>query len=134
MLTAVTVPLEAANRCRSGVNATLQPSPQVPNYPLDIDAPPGIILESTQPGLNSDKVTQIPGLIRSMANGESIPATGGYRDGNRFIISEGNHRMAAALEMYKQTGNPQYVQRLLNEGRWTNLRPGEANQTFRITN
>jgi RHS repeat-associated protein len=44
-----------------------------------------------------------------MTNGEPIPPIARFKDGNRYIISEGNHRMAAALELYKETGNQQQV-------------------------
>lgn len=121
------------NSVAHGRNAATQTPPQVPRFPLDLDAPPGIILESGQPGLVGDKVTQLPGLIQSMAQGEAIPAIGGFKDGNRYIITEGNHRMAAALELYKQTGNPQYVQLLLEQKRWTPFSSGYIDRTYRMT-
>ncbi|MEG3923635.1 hypothetical protein [Microcoleus sp. D3_18a_C4] len=106
---------------------------QVLKFPLDLNAPPGIILESAQPTLLDSKFQQVPGLIQSMVNGEAIPPIAGFRQGNRYIISEGNHRMAAALKLYEETGNPQYVQRLLEQGRWTEFSPEYVNKTYRMT-
>lgn len=46
----------------------------------------------------------------------------GWRDpqGN-YYISEGHHRMAAAMEIFEETGNPSNVNRLLENGLWTNV-------------
>jgi hypothetical protein len=106
---------------------------QALKFPLDVKTPPNVILESAQPALLESKVSNIPGLMQSMLNGEQIPPIGGFRDGSRYIILEGNHRMAAALELYKQTGDLQYVQRLLDQGRWTPFAPGYINRTYSMT-
>ena len=76
------------------------------------------MLESAQPGLSDAKIPQLLGLMKAMLEGGNIPAIGGYKSGNRYVINEGNHRMAAALELFKQTGNPEYVYVLLRNGRW----------------
>ncbi|WP_145891091.1 hypothetical protein [Candidatus Pantoea soli] len=34
-------------------------------------------------------------------------------------ISEGNHRMVAAQEIYKKTGDKSYIDKLLQNGSWT---------------
>ncbi|MEY0972624.1 hypothetical protein [Providencia huaxiensis] len=34
-------------------------------------------------------------------------------------ISEGNHRMVAAKEIYVKTGDSQYINKLIENGRWT---------------
>jgi len=44
-------------------------------------------------------------------------AIGGYKSGNRYVISEGNHRMAAALKVAEETRNTSYVMSLLAKGR-----------------
>ncbi len=106
---------------------------QALKFPLDVKTPPNVILESAQPALLESKVSNIPGLMQSMLNGEQIPPIGGFRDGSRYIILEGNHRMAAALELYKQTGDLQYVQRLLDQGRWTPFAPEYINRTYSMT-
>jgi hypothetical protein len=41
--------------------------------------------------------------------------------------------MAAALKLYEETGNPQYVQRLLEQGRWTEFSPTYVKKTYRMT-
>ncbi len=45
---------------------------------------------------------------------------GGYLDSKgTYHVTEGHHRMAAAQEIYKETGDSKYIKQLLNEGRWT---------------
>ena len=63
-------------------------------------------------------------VIESMAAGKQIPGIGGWKIGNRYIVNEGNHRMTAALELYKASGDPKHVLQLLKEGNWTNRDPG----------
>ncbi|MEO1369357.1 MAG: hypothetical protein AAFX50_19440, partial [Acidobacteriota bacterium] len=42
----------------------------------------------------------------------------GFEDANGVIyLTEGQHRMNAALEIFEETGDPQYVQRLLDAAR-----------------
>lgn len=36
-----------------------------------------------------------------------------------YYITEGHHRMAAALEIYKKTGDASYINKLLSNGKWT---------------
>ncbi len=38
-----------------------------------------------------------------------------------YHIGEGHHRMAAAMEVYQETGNPTYVQLLVQWGLWTEV-------------
>lgn len=89
----------------------------VPKYPLQ-GSVQGVKLESTQPGLTPGKIGQIPGMMKTLLEGGSLPQIGGFKSGNRYVISEGNHRMAAALQLAKETGNQQYVTHLLAQGRW----------------
>jgi hypothetical protein len=52
---------------------------------------------------------------------------GGYLDSfGRYFIGEGHTRMAAALAIAEETGNTEFVQRLLEYGRWTPGVPGES--------
>lgn len=45
---------------------------------------------------------------------------GGYVDKNgKYWVSEGHHRMAAAKEIYKETGDASNVKKLIENGRWT---------------
>lgn len=44
----------------------------------------------------------------------------GYIDSKgNYYISEGNHRMVAAQEIYKKTGDKSYIDKLLQNGSWT---------------
>lgn len=44
----------------------------------------------------------------------------GYVDSKgNYYISEGNHRMVAAQEIYKKTGDHSYIDKLLQNGLWT---------------
>ena len=89
----------------------------VPKFPINAEIQ-NIRLESAQSGLRADKVWQIPGMMKSMLDGTGVPPIGGYKSGNRYIISEGNHRMAAAIELAKQTNDARYITMLLENGRF----------------
>ena len=44
----------------------------------------------------------------------------GYVDAKgNYYITEGHHRMAAAMEIYKKTGDASYINKLLSNGKWT---------------
>ena len=49
---------------------------------------------------------------------------GGWRDGGQYFISEGHHRMRAAMNIFKETGDPTFVNKLLQNGLWA---PGPPN-------
>jgi hypothetical protein len=104
---------------------------EVPTFPLPVQAPPGIVLKSMQPGLSAEKVGQIPGLIESLLAGESIPAIGGYKSGNVYYVNEGNHRIAAALSIFLRTGDEKPLMSLLQGGNWTSGSP--TGKTWNIT-
>lgn len=36
-----------------------------------------------------------------------------------YYVSDGNHRMVAAVEYYNETGNPEYIKQLIKNGTWT---------------
>ena len=47
---------------------------------------------------------------------------GGYFDRQgTYHISEGHHRMTAALEIYRETGENKFVYELIKNVRWTNI-------------
>jgi hypothetical protein len=133
----------------SGKNVVAGESPQgssgpkVPDFPLPLEAPDGIILESAQSGLDSTKINQLPYMVAGKpvadppmteyATGRpsSIPRIAGYKDGNRYIINEGNHRMTAALEYFKATGDSKYVNELLRTGIWH--KPYANLRSYRMT-
>ncbi|WP_323113017.1 VENN motif pre-toxin domain-containing protein, partial [Serratia liquefaciens] len=51
----------------------------------------------------------------------------GYVDAQgRYYITEGNHRMVAAQEIYKQTGDAKYIDQLLRNGVWTQSKNAPA--------
>ncbi len=118
-----------------------------PQFPLEVQAPPGVDVESMQSGLDAQKFDQIPQLLEDMAAGKpvrnvpseygstpkdrsAIPTIGGYKSGNRYIISEGNHRMTAALMFYAKTGNPKYINDFLSTGSWDQ---GSPSTTYKMT-
>ena len=76
------------------------------------------IKSMAQNGLDSIKVFQIPGLIKSMMNGGAIPKIAGIKKGNTYWINEGHHRVAAALEIYNKNGDASHIMKLLKEGIW----------------
>ena len=102
----------------------------------------------TVSSLNSDKITSIikstqiglerPGKIDQIKldmlnNNYNFTGPkgiiGGYLDKNGiYYVSEGNHRMVAAKEIYMKTGDHQYIKKLLENGRWTavNTAPVDA--------
>lgn len=44
----------------------------------------------------------------------------GYVDAKgNYYITEGHHRMAAVMEIYKKTGDAYYINKLLSNGKWT---------------
>ncbi|XUV83757.1 hemagglutinin repeat-containing protein [Enterobacter sp. TMH.L2] len=51
----------------------------------------------------------------------------GYVDSKgNYYISEGNHRMVAAQEIYKKTGDASYIEKLIQNGSWTQTKNAPA--------
>ncbi|MCO6538489.1 MAG: hypothetical protein J6567_11120, partial [Gilliamella sp.] len=45
---------------------------------------------------------------------------GGYIDNKgNYYVGAGHHRMVAAMEIYKETGDASYIRKLIKNGRWT---------------
>ncbi|MEZ7213922.1 hypothetical protein ACBC55_06060 [Klebsiella spallanzanii] len=43
----------------------------------------------------------------------------GYKDSKgMYYVSEGNHRMVAAIELYNETGSTRYIEALIKNGNW----------------
>lgn len=43
----------------------------------------------------------------------------GYKDSKgMYYVSEGNHRMVAAIELYNETGSTRYIEELIKNGNW----------------
>ena len=81
------------------------------------------IIKGTQRGLRNPAL--VKELVQAMTNGtyDFNAARGiiaGYRDAKGiYYVTEGHHRMAAAFEVYKSTGNASAINGLLQNGRWT---------------
>lgn len=51
----------------------------------------------------------------------------GYVDSKgNYYISEGNHRMVAAQEIYQKTGDASYIEKLIQNGSWTQTKNAPA--------
>ncbi|UEQ77223.1 hypothetical protein J8N07_02650 [Chryseobacterium arthrosphaerae] len=57
---------------------------------------------------------------------------GGYYSQGTYYISEGNHRMAAALEYQSLTGDSKYVTEFLQTGSWTRKTPTAKTYNFKV--
>jgi len=72
-------------------------------------------------------VTQIPRIIQAMKNGtyQYNSARGiiaGYIDAKGvYYISDGHHRVVAAQEILRTTGNAEPLKQLIANGRWTSV-------------
>lgn len=87
-------------------------------------------IKSMQVGLRDpQQVDQIKG---DMLNGNyrfTAPEgrIAGYVDSKgNYYISEGNHRMVAAQEIYKNTGDASYIEKLLQNGSWDQTKKAPA--------
>ncbi|MEY0768328.1 adhesin, partial [Providencia huaxiensis] len=82
-----------------------------------------LMIKSTQTGLkNPSQIDQMK--IDMLSNNYRFTAPegiiAGYVDKRGIhYISEGNHRMVAAKEIYVKTGDSQYINKLIENGRWT---------------
>ena len=80
-------------------------------------------IKSMQTGLrNPQQVDQIKNDMTSGNYRFNAPEgrIAGYIDSKgSYYISEGNHRMVAAQEIFKKTGDKSYVDKLLQNGSWT---------------
>ena len=85
--------------------------------------PPLPRIRGTQIGLKKPwLVDQIKADMREgrFAFEEMRGRIGGVRDRDGWYhVVEGHHRMAAALELYQETGDSAPVRELLHRGRWT---------------
>ncbi|WP_241330563.1 ParB N-terminal domain-containing protein [Chryseobacterium arthrosphaerae] len=57
---------------------------------------------------------------------------GGYYSQGTYYISEGNPRMAAALEYQSLTGDSKYVTEFLQTGSWTRKTPTAKTYNFKV--
>lgn len=80
-------------------------------------------IKSLQTGLRNPQ--QVDAIKNDMVSGNyrfTAPEgrIAGYVDSKgNYYISEGNHRMVAAQEIYKKTGDHSYIDKLLQNGLWT---------------
>src|SRR5262245_43975887 len=82
-------------------------------------------IRGTQIGLRNPLLVEaIKADMRTARYRYSAPEgrIGGVLDPNgTYHVEDGHHRMVAALELYHETGDAQYVRELLAAGRWENL-------------
>ncbi|MHA7844766.1 hemagglutinin repeat-containing protein [Serratia sp. D1N4] len=87
-------------------------------------------IKSMQTGLrNPQQVDQIKNDMTSGSYRFNAPEgrIAGYIDSKgNYYISEGNHRMVAAQEIYKTTGDKSYIEKLLQNGSWTQTKNAPA--------
>jgi hypothetical protein len=50
-------------------------------------------------------------------------------DAGKYYVGEGHHRMAAAKEIFQETGNSGAVKQLLENGRWTKTKRAPSTST-----
>ncbi|MCW6553757.1 VENN motif pre-toxin domain-containing protein, partial [Yersinia ruckeri] len=87
-------------------------------------------IKSMQVGLRDpQQVDQIKGDMLSGNYRFTAPEgrIAGYVDSKgNYYISEGNHRMVAAQEIYKKTSDASYIEKLLQNGSWTQTKKAPA--------
>nr|WP_234016597.1 hemagglutinin repeat-containing protein [Pseudomonas palleroniana] len=87
-------------------------------------------IKSMQVGLrNPQQVDQIKNDMLSNNYRFTAPEgrIAGYIDSKgTYYISEGNHRMVAAQEIFKKTGDASFIDKLLKNGSWTQTRNAPA--------
>nr|WP_249411985.1 VENN motif pre-toxin domain-containing protein [Erwinia rhapontici] len=87
-------------------------------------------IKSMQVGLRNPQ--QVDQLKNDMMSGNykfTAPQgrIAGYVDSKgNYYISEGNHRMVAAQEIYKNTGDASYIEKLIQNGSWTQTKNAPA--------
>lgn len=58
---------------------------------------------------------------------------GGFQFNGKFILTEGNHKMIAALRYGIETGNFTYAETVVNSGRFTVANPAQYGvKTFKL--
>jgi hypothetical protein len=116
---------------RPSPTATLQPNRSV-GADLNITDPDVVLargggkppkIKGTQVGLS--KPEQVETIKEDMRSNnyrfeEDRGRIGGWKDPEGvYHVGEGHHRMAAAQELYKETGDPTAVNKLIRHGLWT---------------
>ncbi|WP_237932823.1 hypothetical protein [Buttiauxella sp. S19-1] len=87
-------------------------------------------IKSMQVGLRNPQ--QVDQLKNDMVSGNykfTAPEgrIAGYVDSKgNYYISEGNHRMVAAQEIYNKTGDASYIEKLIQNGSWTQTKNAPA--------
>ncbi|SMO47361.1 RHS repeat-associated core domain-containing protein [Chryseobacterium rhizoplanae] len=76
---------------------------------------------STQRGINPAKVAE---YFEQMSNGTYKPTGGaGYIYEGKYILTDGNHRMNAAIQHGIESGNFKYVEEIINKGNFIRRNP-----------
>jgi len=101
---------------------TFQPPPRRPGFGFFLKSGPLPKVRGTQIGLQ--KPAQVDHIKAAMKRGsyafsEPRGKIGGFVDKKGvYHVVEGHHRMAAAMELWKETGDPRHVQSLVQHGRF----------------
>ncbi|REC73784.1 hypothetical protein DRF60_19025, partial [Chryseobacterium elymi] len=76
---------------------------------------------STQRGINPAKVAE---YFEQMSNGTYKPTGGaGYIYEGKYILTDGNHRMNAAIKYGIESGNFKYIEEIINKGNFIRRNP-----------
>ncbi|WP_394354151.1 RHS repeat-associated core domain-containing protein [Chryseobacterium antibioticum] len=76
---------------------------------------------STQRGINPAKVAE---YFEQMSNGTYKPTGGaGYIHEGKYILTDGNHRMNAAIRHGIESGNFKYIEEIINKGNFIRRNP-----------
>ncbi|MSP18785.1 MAG: hypothetical protein EXR74_04360 [Bdellovibrionales bacterium] len=91
---------------------------------LDYAAPQFFVMSMTQSGLTAEKSSQIDDLKKRMREGtfefnDNRQVSGLYHErSDTYFVSEGHHRLAAALEIAKEDGDWSFFKKLVQKGYW----------------
>ena len=80
-------------------------------------------IKSGQTGVNPEIVEAY--YQQMVTNSYEATGGGGFQHAGKFILTEGNHRMIAALRYGIETGNFTYAETIINSGRFTVANPSE---------
>ncbi len=91
---------------------------------LDSTEPQFFVMSMTQSGLIAEKSSQIDDLKKRMREGtfefnDNRQVSGLYHErSDTYFVSEGHHRLAAALEIAKEEGDWSFFKKLVQKGYW----------------
>ncbi|WP_310379394.1 hypothetical protein [Flavobacterium sp.] len=80
-------------------------------------------IKSGQTGVNAEIVEAY--YQQMVTNAYEAVGGGGFQHAGKFILTEGNHKMIAALRYGIETGNFTYAEAIVNSGRFTVANPAQ---------